>query len=137
MSALSRRAAFMTMLAAASGAALAFAGAASADQSGPDAPDPKKPKGGGLKGQLTAEDRAINGKCIAKTMNEAPTGATWKWNNPKSGNSGSVTPTANATRHAGQTCRAFSETITLKDGRSETITGRACKNKDGSWTLTA
>ena len=135
MSALSRRAAFMTMFAAASGAALAFAGAAAADQSGPDAPDPKKPNGGGLKRQLTPEDRAINSKCINKTMNEAPTGATWKWNNPKSGNGGSVTPTGKAERHAGQICRSFNETITLKDGRSETISGRACKKKDGSWSV--
>ena len=138
MPALSRRAAIVSMLAAVSGAALAMSGVAAADQSGPETPDPKKPrapKGGGLKGHLTAEDRAINDKCVAKTLSEAPTGKTWKWNNPKSGNSGTVTPTAKAMRHGNQVCRTFNETITLKDGRSETISARACKNRDGSWSI--
>lgn len=140
MSSLSRRAAIRSMFAAVSGAALLYAGAARADQSGPDTPDPKKstgPKGGAFKGLLTAEDRAINSKCINKTMNEAPTGATWKWNNPKTGNSGTVTPTSKAGRHTGQTCRNLTETITLKDGRTETIAARACKKADGSWSVVA
>lgn len=135
MHALSRRAAFTWMFAAASGAALLGAGIARADYSG--LPDAKKPNGRNLKRMLTAEDRAINGKCIAKTMNEAPTGAVWKWNNPKTGNGGAVTPTAKTARHAGQLCRDFKETITLKDGRSETVSGRACKNADGSWNVVA
>lgn len=136
MSALSRRAAFTTLLAAVSGAALALAGVAHADQSGAE-DDPKKPHGGNIKGALTPEDRAINSKCIAKTMKEAPTGAVWKWNNPKSGNHGTVTPTSGAKRHAGKLCRDFEETITLKDGRSEKIKGRACQAKDGSWSIVA
>ena len=132
MSALSRRAAFTTMLAAVSGAALAFSGVARADQSGPEG-DPKKR--GSIKDSLTPEDRAMNSKCIAKTMKEAPTGATWKWHNPKSGNGGTVKPVSGAKRHAGQICRDMEETITLKDGRTETIKSRACQAKDGSWTI--
>lgn len=132
MSAISRRAAFASMLAAVSGAALALSGVAHADLSG----DPNaKPDRGVLKRELTPEDRAINEKCIAKTMKEAPTGATWKWNNPKSGNGGSVTPTSGAKRHGGKLCRDMVETITLKDGRTETIKARACQAKDGSWSI--
>lgn len=131
MSAISRRAAFATMFAAVSGAALALTGVARADRSG-DEPDPKKRS---IKDSLTPEDRTINGKCIAKTMKEAPTGATWKWNNPKSGNGGSVTPTSGAKRHGGKLCRDMIETITLKDGRTETIKARACQAKDGSWSI--
>lgn len=132
MTALSRRAAFASLLAAASGAALAVTGIARADVSGPDA-DPKKR--GSIKDSLTPEDRAMNSKCIAKTMKEAPTGAVWKWNNPKSGNGGTVTPTSGAKRHAGKLCRDMVETITLKDGRTETIKARACQAKDGSWSI--
>jgi len=61
-------------------------------------------------------------------------GATQTWTNPQSGNRGTVTPTSAAYRgNDGRQCRNFSETITLKDGKSETINGRRCKNADGSW----
>jgi surface antigen len=61
-------------------------------------------------------------------------GATQTWVNPQSGNRGTVTPTSAAYRgNDGRQCRNFSETITLKDGKSETINGRRCKNADGSW----
>jgi len=61
-------------------------------------------------------------------------GATQTWVNPQSGNRGTVTPTSAAYRgNDGRQCRNFSETITLKDGKSEQINGRRCKNADGSW----
>lgn len=103
----------------------------------PNAPRGDRPNMGGLKAQLTPGDREMNRKCIDKTLSEAPKGATWNWKNPKSGNSGTITPTSPLRRQAGQTCRTFNETVTLKDGRSEQISGRACKKADGSWEIVA
>ncbi|MCW5773489.1 MAG: hypothetical protein KIT16_17740 [Rhodospirillaceae bacterium] len=145
MSALSRRSAVTSILAvtigttAVWGAGRALADGYPADPPGktPGRTPPGKtpPQTGGIKDQLTAGDREINRKCIEKTMREAPTGATWKWHNPKTGNHGTVKPTSKLTRHAGETCRTFEEKVTLKDGRSETIQGRACRRRDGSWNI--
>lgn len=153
MTGISRRTAISTLL----GAAAMTAGSvfmmqrANADTPGPDVPEKKpgaqpsgpaaprgdQPKMGGLKAQLTPGDREMNRKCINKTLSEAPKGATWNWKNPKTGNSGTITPTSPLQRQAGQTCRTFNETVTLKDGRTETINGRACKKADGSWEVMA
>lgn len=136
---LSRRAAITSLLAATVTAVSAVTLLAPGRADTPGAGYPEKsaprPRVGGIKGELTAGDREINNKCINKTLTEAPTGKMWSWSNPKTGNKGTVTPTTNAQRRAGQTCRDFKETITLKDGRSETLNSRACRGADGSWTI--
>ena len=125
----------MTSLLAAAAVPLLALGAARADTSGPDVPA-KAPRGGSeLKAQLTPADREMNRKCIDKTLNQAPTGKTWSWRNPKTGNGGTVTPTSPRRREGTDLCRTFDETVTLKDGRSEKISGRACKKPDGSWSI--
>jgi surface antigen len=137
MTGISRRHAMTSLLAATAAAAVPmFAiGAARADTPGPDVPA-KSPRGGsGLKAQLTPGDREMNRKCIDKTLNEAPTGKTWSWKNPKTGNGGTVTPTSPRRREGAGLCRNFDETVTLKDGRSEKISGHACKKRDGSWSI--
>ncbi len=138
MNSISRRTSFRWLaIAGATLATGAAIGTARADYAPPQPPvkTPRVDQPGSIKRALTTGDRAINKKCIEKTLNEAPTGAVWSWKNPKTGNSGTVTPTADAERKNNQTCRSFSETITLKDGRSETITGHACKNPNGSWSM--
>jgi hypothetical protein len=134
----SRRHALTLLFAASAVSAVALAtGAAHADAPGPEVP-PKKPApggGGGLKAHFTPGDRTMNRKCIEKTLNEAPTGTTWSWKNPKSGNGGTVTPTTPRVSAGGRVCRSFDETVTLKDGRSEKIGARACRHRDGSWTI--
>jgi surface antigen len=140
MTGITRRHAMTKLLAATtvSAASLLAFGAARADMPGPEGPDRARgasPRGTGLKAQLTPSDREMNRKCINKTMNEAPTGKTWSWKNPKTGNGGTVTPTSPRAREGAEVCRNFNETVTLKDGRSEQISGRACKKPDGSWSV--
>ena len=132
---ISRRAAVTSLLAAAVSAVAAatFLTPALADTPGAGEKTPTRPRG--LKDELTPADRDMNSKCLNKTLTEAPTGKTWSWANPKTGNKGTVTPTTNAKLHAGQTCRDFRETITLKDGRTETVNSKACRQADGSWTI--
>jgi surface antigen len=147
MTGITRRHALSSLLAASAATAASFIAldAARADAPGPGgvpektpgAPGSTKPGANGLKAQFTPGDREMNRKCINKTLSEAPNGKTWTWKNPKTGNGGTVTPTSPLQREAGQACRTFNETVTLKDGRSEQISGRACKKADGSWQITA
>jgi surface antigen len=136
MTLISRRHAIRSLVAAttASAASLLALGAAQADAPGPGVPD-KAPRASGLKAQFTPSDREMNRKCINKTLSEAPTGKTWSWKNPQTGNGGTVTPSSPRPRAGTEACRTFDETVTLKDGRSEKISGRACKKPDGSWTV--
>ncbi|MCZ6763618.1 MAG: RT0821/Lpp0805 family surface protein, partial [Alphaproteobacteria bacterium] len=43
----------------------------------------------------------------------APVGQTIAWNNPNSGNSGTVTPTRDGTSNTGEYCREFQQTVVI------------------------
>ena len=64
----------------------------------------------------------------------APVGETITWNNPDSGNSGSVTPVRNGTSASGQQCQEFQETVTI-GGKQESAYGTACRQDDGTWRI--
>lgn len=84
--------------------------------------------------RLDERDRMMYAQATAYAAERQPVGQPATWQNPQSGNRGTVTPTSQAYRGGdGRQCRNFSETITLKDGKTETINGRRCKNADGSW----
>jgi surface antigen len=67
----------------------------------------------------------------------APIGKTVDWSNPKSGNSGTVTPTREG-RHtgSGNYCREFKQTVTI-DGSTDEAFGVVCRQPDGSWKITS
>ena len=64
----------------------------------------------------------------------APIGQQIAWNNPSSGNYGTITPTRDGTSASGQYCREFQQTITV-GGRTEQAYGIACRQPDGSWRI--
>jgi surface antigen len=64
----------------------------------------------------------------------APIGETISWNNPDSGNSGTITPVKEGTSTNGRYCREYSQTIYV-GGQKETGYGTACKNPDGTWQI--
>ncbi len=64
----------------------------------------------------------------------APVGQTISWNNPDTGNSGTITPTRDGYSNSGRYCREYSQTIYV-DGRQQTAYGTACQAPDGSWQL--
>lgn len=83
---------------------------------------------------LDARDRRMAEKNADNSMTYGETGTTSSWNNPETGNQGTVTPTSGKYRGTqGRVCRDFQEKITLQDGKSETITGTRCQKPDGSW----
>ncbi len=69
-----------------------------------------------------------------KRAHTAPIGETITWNNPDSGNSGTVTPMRDGTSGSGAYCREFQQTVTI-GGRTEQAFGTACRQPDGSWQI--
>ena len=68
------------------------------------------------------------------TASHAPLGHTIAWNNPRTGNRGTVTALREGTTNYGRTCREFRQTVFI-GGRQQTATGTACRQPDGSWQL--
>ncbi|MCH2393856.1 RT0821/Lpp0805 family surface protein [Oceanibaculum sp.] len=66
--------------------------------------------------------------------NTAPVGQTITWNNPNSGNSGTVTPVRDGTASSGEYCREYQTTVYV-DGKSQNAHGVACRQADGSWKM--
>lgn len=56
------------------------------------------------------------------------------WNNPQSGNSGTIQPVRTYQGNSGQTCRDYNHTVVI-DGKTEVARGTACRQADGSWKL--
>jgi len=64
----------------------------------------------------------------------APIGETIAWNNPESGNSGTVTPVREGQAESGRYCREYQQTITV-GGQQEQAYGIACQEPDGTWQI--
>ncbi|MEE8189211.1 MAG: RT0821/Lpp0805 family surface protein [Kiloniellales bacterium] len=106
------------------------------------------------KGQLAATAAgvligALIGSEIGRSMDEvdrmkaeqaysqattAPVGQTITWNNPNTGNYGTVTPTREGTRATGEYCREFQQTVVV-GGQEQDAFGIACRKPDGSWEI--
>ena len=75
-----------------------------------------------------AIDRAEN------RATQAPMGETISWDNPESGNSGTITPVRQGKDTGGRYCREFRQTIQV-GGRLEEGYGTACRQDDGTWQI--
>lgn len=80
---------------------------------------------------LSSDDqtRAATAEEQALSRNQAIT-----WNNPQSGNRGTIQPTGTYRGSGGQTCREYRHTVYV-GGQAETATGTACQQADGTWRL--
>lgn len=83
---------------------------------------------------LTREDKMMAGKTANDALETQPTGNTSTWQNPDSGNSGSVTVTDTYQQADGTPCRSFTQTIAAGD-RTESGVGTACRAADGTWRI--
>lgn len=82
---------------------------------------------------LDKADRAELGRATTRAYT-APVGQQITWNNPQSGNSGTITPTRDGYDQGGAYCREFQQTITV-GGQQQQAFGRACQQPDGSWKI--
>jgi surface antigen len=64
----------------------------------------------------------------------APLNQQIAWNNPESGNYGTVTPIRDGQTATGDYCREYEQTIYV-GGRAETGVGVACQRDDGKWEV--
>ena len=94
---------------------------------------------GGLVGNqigkaLTCRDQQQVQNTTQRTLESQPSGTAVAWNNPDSGNRGTVTPTNTYQTSNGTYCRNFEQTVTV-NGRTEVGTGTACRNAQGGWDI--
>ncbi|MCB1783949.1 MAG: hypothetical protein KDI13_08120 [Alphaproteobacteria bacterium] len=82
---------------------------------------------------LDQADLAYANQANTKAYN-APVGETVTWNNPESGNYGTITPTKDGYSSSGRYCREYQQTINV-GGREQTAYGQACRQPDGSWEI--
>lgn len=66
--------------------------------------------------------------------NSAPIGEQITWNNPQSGNSGTITPVRDGYSTGGRYCREYQQTVTV-GGRKESAFGTACQSPNGDWEI--
>lgn len=70
----------------------------------------------------------------ARRAYTAPVGEQIIWNNPQTGNRGTITTVNEGYSVSGNYCREFQQTVVI-GGRSERAMGRACQQPDGTWKI--
>ena len=81
-------------------------------------------------------DRADEGYAqrAATQAYAAPIGSTIQWNNPESGNRGTITPIRDGRDNSGNYCREYQQTVYV-GGKAERANGTACQQPDGTWRI--
>jgi len=77
----------------------------------------------------------LKAQAAAQQAYAAPIGQQVNWNNPNSGNRGTITTTRDGYTNSGSYCREYQQTI-IVGGRSERAMGTACQQPDGTWKIT-
>ncbi|MES1990268.1 MAG: RT0821/Lpp0805 family surface protein [Pseudomonadota bacterium] len=78
-------------------------------------------------------DRADQAYLQQASVRSFETGAPVQWNNPDSGNYGTVAP-GRSYQSQGGYCREYTQTVNI-GGRAEHAFGTACRQPDGSWQI--
>ena len=90
--------------------------------------------GNNIGAQLDERDRLLMGQTFQQALERAPDNAQSNWQNPNSGNSGTITPTVTHMRNMGTPCREFTQTVYI-GGQPQQAYGTACRQADGSWRI--
>ena len=83
---------------------------------------------------LDKADRLHAAQTTHQTLEYSPNGQTRQWQNPVSGNAGTVTSLSTIITASGQPCREFQQTVTI-GGEVEMAYGTACRQADGAWRI--
>ncbi|HEX9703541.1 MAG TPA: RT0821/Lpp0805 family surface protein [Rhodospirillales bacterium] len=90
--------------------------------------------GGGIGQSLDNIDKTYAERAFTR-VNAAPVGQTVAWNNPDTGNHGTITAVRDGTNtRTGAYCREYQTTVTV-GGRNEQAYGTSCRQPDGSWQI--
>jgi len=90
--------------------------------------------GGVIGNRLDARDKQMATEAAQQAFEYNRTGQQSVWNNPNTGNSGSITPTRTYQLATGEYCRMYTQTIQI-GGEPQTSTGTACRQPDGTWAI--
>lgn len=85
-----------------------------------------------LYGQLAEQDVQLAARLMQSTLESAPDGATRRWTNDGTGNSGAITPTRTYVSEDGHFCRDYREEIAAgaEQGR---FFHTACRSESARW----
>lgn len=93
--------------------------------------------GAGIGNQIGASldraDQAYYNQTSQRALETASTGQTLQWQNPDSGNYGTITP-VKTYQEAGTYCREYNQKIVV-GGKTQQGYGKACRQPDGSWQI--
>ena len=90
--------------------------------------------GGYVGHRLDARDKQMAAQAAQQAFESSQAGQPTVWNNPDSGNSGSITPTRTYELANGTYCRQYEQTITI-GGEPQQSYGTACRQPDGTWKI--
>ncbi len=90
--------------------------------------------GGAIGKQMDERDKRLARETAQRAFEANSSGQASTWQNPESGNSGSVTPTRTYQLATGQYCREYQQTIQIGGEDHETY-GTACRRSDGTWQI--
>lgn len=89
--------------------------------------------GGEVGASLDRADELYAAQATNNALENSPSNRSVTWSNPDSGNRGEIFPGEVFYRN-GTPCRNYTHTIYV-GGQRETLTGVACRNNDGTWSL--
>ncbi len=89
--------------------------------------------GGQIGKTMDEYDKQMLVKSSRQALEYSPSGNSVEWNNPDSGNHGSITPTKTF-KESGQYCREYIQEVTI-GGEKQKAYGKACRQPDGSWKI--
>ncbi len=90
--------------------------------------------GGAVGNALDQKDKEMAQQAAQRAFENSRSGESSAWQNPDSGNSGSITPTHTDQAPSGQYCREYEQDIVV-GGQREKSYGTACRQPDGSWQI--
>ena len=90
--------------------------------------------GGEAGKSLDRADKTYAERSAQQALEYNARGQTAAWRNPDTGHWGSTTPLRTYRTAGGEDCRVYETAVTI-DGRTENVTGRACRQVDGSWRV--
>jgi L-rhamnose isomerase len=87
-------------------------------------------------GAQRARDAAIAEATLKRALETQVSGTPVRWDNPDSGTTGTVKPIRTFKNHNDQFCREY-ERVETTGGRTESVSGIACRGDDGAWRTRA
>lgn len=90
--------------------------------------------GGFVGHKLDDRDKQMAAQAAQQAFENNQSGQPSVWNNPESGNSGSITPVKTYQLATGQYCRQYQQTIVI-GGEPQKSYGTACRQADGTWKI--